>query len=106
MTDVECQRCGRSLHVPTCKGDKTVLCPCGWTTEILDCTQADEKSGRFVVRIPKSLHAALEAEAKNEGVSLNQLVLSMLSVSLGSRLSECEHRPPSIVDTKFLGLEY
>ena len=33
-----------------------------------------KKSGRFVVRLPQSLHEALEAEAEAEGVSLNQLV--------------------------------
>ena len=42
-----------------------------------------KKSGRFVVRLPRSLHAALEREAIAEGVSLNQLVLAKLSVGLG-----------------------
>jgi len=41
-----------------------------------------KKSGRFVVRLPTSLHAALEAEAKAEGVSLNQLVVAKLAVPL------------------------
>jgi predicted HicB family RNase H-like nuclease len=41
------------------------------------------KSGRFVVRLPKSLHAALEREADAEGVSLNQLVVTKLSIGLG-----------------------
>jgi HicB family len=41
------------------------------------------KSGRFVVRLPRSLHAALEREAGTEGVSLNQLVTAKLSVGLG-----------------------
>lgn len=40
------------------------------------------KSGRFVVRLPKSLHAALEREAADEGVSLNQLVVAKLSTRL------------------------
>jgi hypothetical protein len=39
-------------------------------------------SGKFVVRIPSSIHAALVAEARMEGVSLNQLVLTKLSISL------------------------
>ncbi len=42
------------------------------------------KSGRFVVRLPRSLHAALEREAASEGTSLNQLVLANLAVSLGN----------------------
>lgn len=41
-----------------------------------------KKSGKFVVRLPKSLHAALEREAAKEGVSLNQLVVTKLAVQL------------------------
>ncbi len=40
------------------------------------------KSGRFVVRVPKTLHAALEREALSEGTSLNQLVLAKLALRL------------------------
>src|SRR5205814_4852594 len=36
--------------------------------------QRREYSGKFNVRVPKSLHAALASEAEAEGVSLNQLV--------------------------------
>jgi len=41
-----------------------------------------EKSGRFNVRIPKTLHRSLEIEAKREGVSLNQLAVCKLSLPL------------------------
>jgi hypothetical protein len=41
-----------------------------------------KKSGKFVVRVPQSLHAALEREANSEGVSLNQLVVTKLAVQL------------------------
>ena len=41
-----------------------------------------KKSGRFVVRLPQSLHFALEREARQEGVSLNQLVTTKLAVQL------------------------
>lgn len=44
--------------------------------------QRHEYSGKFNVRIPKSLHAALVSEAENEGVSLNQLVLAKLALHL------------------------
>jgi hypothetical protein len=37
-------------------------------------------SGRFVLRLPKSLHARLAGEAEKEGVSLNQYVVYKLSV--------------------------
>jgi hypothetical protein len=45
-----------------------------------------EKSGRFLVRIPKSLHLMLEVEAKREGVSLNQLAVSKLTLPLKDRV--------------------
>ena len=47
--------------------------------------QRREYSGKFNVRIPKSLHAALASEAEAEGVSLNQLVLAKLSLHLQMR---------------------
>jgi hypothetical protein len=40
------------------------------------------RSGRFLLRLPKSLHAALVREAVAEGVSLNQLVVTKLAVQL------------------------
>ena len=36
-------------------------------------------SGKFVIRIPKSLHYKLSIEAEQEGVSLNQYALYKLS---------------------------
>ena len=36
-------------------------------------------SGRFVLRIPKPLHQRLSVEARQEGVSLNQLALYKLA---------------------------
>jgi hypothetical protein len=39
-------------------------------------------SGKFVVRLPRSLHAALVAEADAEGTSLNQLIVAKLSAQL------------------------
>lgn len=42
------------------------------------------QSGKWVQRVPKSIHARLAMQAKNEGVSLNSLVLSMVSEKLGT----------------------
>jgi antitoxin HicB len=42
-------------------------------------------SGRFVQRVPKSLHRQLVDEAKNEGVSLNTLVVSLVAEGIGRR---------------------
>jgi antitoxin HicB len=40
-------------------------------------------SGRFVSRVPKSVHAQLTTRAKSEGVSLNTLVLTFIAQGLG-----------------------
>jgi hypothetical protein len=47
--------------------------------------QKREYSGKFNVRVPKSLHAALASEADAEGVSLNQLVVAKLAMHLQVR---------------------
>jgi predicted HicB family RNase H-like nuclease len=47
--------------------------------------QRREFSGKFNVRIPRSLHAALVNEAEAEAVSLNQLVLAKLALHLQAR---------------------
>src|SRR5437762_7411620 len=47
--------------------------------------QRREYSGKFNVRVPKSIHAALASEAEAEGVSLNQLVVAKLALHLQAR---------------------
>lgn len=42
-------------------------------------------SGKFVARVPRSLHARLTARARQEGVSMNALVSSFLAESLGRK---------------------
>lgn len=39
----------------------------------------DDFSGKFVVRIPKSLHQRLTVEAEKEGISLNQYAMYKLA---------------------------
>ena len=41
--------------------------------------KVSDYSGKFVVRLPKSLHQRLAIEAEQEGVSLNQLALYKLA---------------------------
>jgi antitoxin HicB len=48
-------------------------------------------SGRFVQRVPRSLHAQLIAQAKAEGVSLNTLIVSLVSQGLGLRSDAPAH---------------
>ena len=42
-------------------------------------------SGKFIQRVPKSLHARLALRAKQEGVSMNALVTALLAEGLGKR---------------------
>ena len=45
----------------------------------------DLPSGKFIARVPRSVHARLTARAKQEGVSMNALVSTFLAESLGRR---------------------
>ncbi|MFO1196820.1 MAG: type II toxin-antitoxin system HicB family antitoxin [Burkholderiaceae bacterium] len=47
-------------------------------------TTVTAASGRFVTRIPKSLHASLTARARAEGVSANALVATYIAAGLAS----------------------
>jgi len=55
--------------------------------EIPEPTHYDEegKPIKFVQRLPRSLHASLQARAKAEGVSINTLVLALIAEGLGRR---------------------
>ena len=50
-------------------------------------------SGKFVARVPKTVHAQLATRARAEGVSLNALVLTFIAQGLGHPASK--HRPKS-----------
>jgi len=50
--------------------------------EIPEPEDMQEYSGRFVVRISRSLHRGLTRQAKQEGVSLNQHVSNLLTAGL------------------------
>ncbi len=56
--------------------------------EIPEPRDLDSYSGKFILRIPRSLHAALVVQAEEEGVSLNQFVSSGLAFFLGLRTGE------------------
>jgi antitoxin HicB len=44
----------------------------------------EDYSGRFVVRLPKWLHRVLDTEAQRQACSLNSLVVSLLSLGIGT----------------------
>jgi antitoxin HicB len=63
------------------------------------CTAAGRKiprpgestSGKFLTRIPKSLHVRLISRAKQEGVSMNSLVSSFIAECLGRTNAKSNH---------------
>lgn len=48
-------------------------------------------NGKVLQRFPKTMHARLVARAKQEGVSLNQLILSLVSEGMGRRSTQSDH---------------
>lgn len=55
-----------------------------------DPQELDEYSGQTRLRMPKQLHRALSEEADRQGVSLNTLLVTFLSIQLGRRERESE----------------
>src|SRR5690242_10374410 len=54
-------------------------------------------SGKFLTRMPRTLHARIAAEAESEGVSLNAFVVAALSAAVGWRQEAVAgpgHAPP------------
>jgi antitoxin HicB len=49
-------------------------------------------SGRFVARVPKTVHALLATRAKAEGASLNSLVLTSIAQGLVGDAGKTRHR--------------
>jgi antitoxin HicB len=47
--------------------------------------ELEQQSGKWVQRVPKSIHLRLVNKAKEEGVSLNTLVVSILAEGLGKQ---------------------
>jgi antitoxin HicB len=60
-------------------------------------------SGKFVVRVPRSLHAQLARRAAVEGVSLNQLAVHLLSQQPG--LDPQQAKPQQITPYQFASKE-
>ena len=52
-------------------------------------------SGRFMVRIPSSVHRALATEAAEQGLSINRLVSAKLTVRVMSLRNPAIRRPSS-----------
>lgn len=48
--------------------------------------ELEKQSGKWVQRVPKSIHLRLVAKAEEEGVSLNTLVITLLAEALGKNI--------------------
>jgi antitoxin HicB len=80
----------------------------GWIEAALESGQdipeprPEEKySGKFIVRVPRSLHQELVEAAKREGVSLNLFVNTALGKAIGQVKSESRKEyPPSYQQLK------
>jgi len=66
-----------------------------WISDVQDSGEAvpspsshEAYSGRWLQRVPRSLHAKLVARARAEGVSLNSFITSVLAEAVGIRLRE------------------
>jgi len=46
---------------------------------------SSQASGRFVQRLPKSLHVRLAERARHAGVSMNALLTAIIAESIGKR---------------------
>jgi antitoxin HicB len=82
-----CMSDGETVEEAIANGSDAVKC---WITvakekgrEVPDPGAIENLSGKWVQRVPRSLHARLTKQAKREHVSLNTLVVSILSESLG-----------------------
>ena len=53
----------------------------------------EDYSGKFVVRVPRSLHRQLAEAAERDGVSLNSFVNVALARAVGERLGAAAARP-------------
>ncbi len=62
--------------------------------------QEEEFSGKFVIRMARSLHRALAETAEQEGVSLNQWVNTLLARAVGTppgpEQAPCRDRHPNV----------
>lgn len=51
----------------------------------------EKQSGKWVQRVPKSIHLRLVEKSREEGVSLNTLVITLLAEALGSKSKPFRH---------------
>lgn len=82
-----CMSDGETVEEAVANGADALECYLKTAAEFGDHIPApgESQSGKFVQRLPKSLHARLSARARQEGVSMNTLVVAFIAESLGKR---------------------
>jgi len=53
--------------------------------------ELEKQSGKWVQRVPKSIHLRLVEKAEQEGVSLNTLVITIIAEALGRNNTSSSH---------------
>lgn len=90
-----CMSDGETIDEAIANGYDAVQC---WVSvaketnrEIPQPGNAENQSGKWMQRVPRSLHTKLTRRAKQEHVSLNTLVVSILSAALGAERINNHH---------------
>lgn len=81
-----CMSDGETINEAISNGRDAVECWLKAAREsgrIIPKPSSELPSGKWVQRVPKSMHAKLIEQAKKEGVSLNTLVVSLIAIGLG-----------------------
>lgn len=88
-----CMSDGETVEEAVTNGHDAVRC---WLKAAKDSGRSipqpgafEQQSGKWVQRVPKSIHLQLVEKAEEEGVSLNTLVIAILAEALGK-----DKRPP------------
>lgn len=90
-----CMSDGETIEEAICNGRDAVAC---WLSAAKEAARSipepgelEKQSGKWVQRVPKTIHLRLVKKAKEEGVSLNTLVISILAEGLGKNKSSAHH---------------
>lgn len=86
-----CMSDGETIQETIANGNDAIAC---WLSAAKEANHAipkpgalENQSGKWVQRVPKSIHLRLVKKAEEEGVSLNTLVITLLSEALGNNTS-------------------
>lgn len=94
-----CMSDGETIEEAIANGHDAVTC---WISAVKETGriipqpgELEKQSGKWVQRVPKSIHLRLVAKAEEEGVSLNTLVITLLAEALGKNKPSGHRRAKS-----------